>query len=623
MGGIALGTTEIEAISLGTTDVLSVSKGTTDIWSATSTPTYSDEVLADSPLAYWKLDESTGSVTDATGNGWDGSDSGVTRGVDGHIGNAVQSTAVDQYVTFGSAIKAALNGTSLTIEAWVKTASTSGSIVVLDPPGTPGLTSRSFVLGVSSGKLVFSRLGQTSAVTATSTASINDNAWHHVAVTYDGAMIRLYLDGAPINTAAATGSTLGSASADLRLFVGQRTGAGTLIGLIDDAAIYTSVLSAARIAAHYSAGAAGEEMPDPAVNTLQATVPTAIHNDYGASYPLTYEFSIPTGSSGLTGQWRASTSDAWTDLTEPVGRFDGVAAARFDYANDRAYLSVPFTDASDDLYVRVVNGGTIVGKFVTVTSYYDDRACPVVVTYDDWHIVHHSSFVEAAAAHNLAELWMSPGINAGYSTGLTAVEWAEMQTAIDGGYVEPTNHGLTHKDANNYVAGDATTEVIGGATAITDNVTMPPQSRKGVTQYVQGFIEPYGRTNTDQRAAMATGKYLSDRIVPTGDQTYAALQADGVYTRQGASISRVTQASDHTEAATASTDIMARFDADRAAGRLCIIYTYPHHWPDRGVGSSFREWIDYVASHDDIWSVGWGHLYQYRRLSQAVSVSTS
>ncbi len=88
------------------------------------------------------------------------------------------------------------------------------------------------------------------------TGSVGPGAWHHIAVTYDGATVRHYVDGAEVFTRALSGSLedqptgLGigcrSVAAD-----GSIAGAGSwFVGVIDEVALYRRTLAAAEISAY-------------------------------------------------------------------------------------------------------------------------------------------------------------------------------------------------------------------------------------------------------------------------------------------------------------------------------------------------------------------------------------
>lgn len=219
---------------------------------------YSAEVLADVPALYWRLGDASGTTaSDSSGNGRNGSYVGSpTLGATGLL-----ATDADTAVTFnGSSQYASINyaswmdaSTALTIEALIKTSMSGiGAILDRDP-----LSSRVYQFRVNSGKLEFIKIGGTGGIVgATSVATVNDNARHHVAATYDGSNIRLYVDGALDKTVSAAGN-LGTSGARFRVGVNNSLNAdgstAFFNGTIDEAAVYNSTLSGARIAAHWAA----------------------------------------------------------------------------------------------------------------------------------------------------------------------------------------------------------------------------------------------------------------------------------------------------------------------------------------------------------------------------------
>ena len=77
---------------------------------------------------------------------------------------------------------------------------------------------------------------------------------YHVAATYDGTMIRLYIDGSLVASTAATGG-LSPGVTDLTIGRPDYPDARWQ-GLIDELAIYPTALPPARIVEHHTAGAA-------------------------------------------------------------------------------------------------------------------------------------------------------------------------------------------------------------------------------------------------------------------------------------------------------------------------------------------------------------------------------
>jgi len=77
--------------------------------------------------------------------------------------------------------------------------------------------------------------------------------WIHLAATYDGATLRLYVNGSLIASRAATGNIVSDPSRPLILGAGQNDGSSAVqeavSGRIDDVRLYTRALSATEIQA--------------------------------------------------------------------------------------------------------------------------------------------------------------------------------------------------------------------------------------------------------------------------------------------------------------------------------------------------------------------------------------
>src|SRR5438128_7531980 len=89
----------------------------------TTAPSYRASVLADHPVAYWRLDEETGTVlVDASGNGNDGTYAGaVTLGQPGALASD-SDTAAGVGPAGGAASVAStpsLQGNPVTLEIWI------------------------------------------------------------------------------------------------------------------------------------------------------------------------------------------------------------------------------------------------------------------------------------------------------------------------------------------------------------------------------------------------------------------------------------------------------------------------------------------------------------------------
>jgi hypothetical protein len=102
------------------------------------------------------------------------------------------------------------------------------------------------------------------AIQVSSPVNVLNNAWHHVAFTYDGsrsaAGVKVYIDGA-VAAASATLNSLtatiaNGAGAELNLGSRQNGANHTFTGLVDEAAVFSHALSAAEVAQIHAGGLA-------------------------------------------------------------------------------------------------------------------------------------------------------------------------------------------------------------------------------------------------------------------------------------------------------------------------------------------------------------------------------
>lgn len=222
--------------------------------------TYASEVLADSPYAYYKLDESSGATTavDSSGNARD-----MTH-ARGAVAFGTAQLIVDGVTcgTFDTADELAFSNTSittggLTIEAWVKTTNNTTARGIIGWHNSGNIATKRFTLEMLSSGIVQATVQTSSgsAVTLTSTTAVNNGNPHHVVLTttaFSGGTIVLYVDGAQEDTDTATTGTAQGAN---RMRLGGIGASGTCwSGDIDEGAFYNSALSAGRVSDHYDAG---------------------------------------------------------------------------------------------------------------------------------------------------------------------------------------------------------------------------------------------------------------------------------------------------------------------------------------------------------------------------------
>jgi len=237
---------------------------------------YATAVLADSPAAYWRLGETSGTTAaDSSGNGYPGTISGsVTLGASGAIlGDP------DTAMSFsGGYINTSYVQTSVTAyseEAWMRSTSTAPFAPVFTDRGVDGSGhSLSMYFGETGGAsggpgLVSFELDTNSQeVGVTAAQAINDGQWHHVVgtwsapsgMTVDPSQFTVYIDGAPVATTPASHNYCGCGLPTSPLSgEGGLTEGYNYIGTLDELAIYPTALTPAQVAAHFAAS--GRQAP--------------------------------------------------------------------------------------------------------------------------------------------------------------------------------------------------------------------------------------------------------------------------------------------------------------------------------------------------------------------------
>jgi hypothetical protein len=214
--------------------------------SATVSVTVSNTAVSGLVAAY-AFDEGTGTTTaDATGKSHTGTLSGATWTTAGKNGKALSFNGTSSYVSAADAADLDLTN-GMTLEAWINPASlTSGgwNTIVMKEGSATTLAYSLYANDGNPRPSITVRIG-TADREAMGTSAVPLNTWTHLAATYDGANLRLYVNGVQVGSLAQTGSMLVSART---LRIGGNSVWGEYFnGLIDDVRIYNRALSATEI----------------------------------------------------------------------------------------------------------------------------------------------------------------------------------------------------------------------------------------------------------------------------------------------------------------------------------------------------------------------------------------
>lgn len=229
-----------------------------------ATTTYRAAVLGEPSLAaYWRLAESgTSSTTmlDQTGNDDGTYNPGALLAQPGAIGaNRAIGIPGSQYAATVPPMANFPTSSAFSTEEWVKTTATGDAYDLALTAGDRGL-----IIGRRAGAPWVQLIGSIAggnAIEIVGQSQINNGAWHHVVVTYDGsghaAGVKIYVDGAPVANGTPVSDDLNGLSfvpSGATLQIGNRLGQSGQDGTtLDEVALYNAALTSGDVSDHYGA----------------------------------------------------------------------------------------------------------------------------------------------------------------------------------------------------------------------------------------------------------------------------------------------------------------------------------------------------------------------------------
>jgi predicted ribosomally synthesized peptide with SipW-like signal peptide len=205
-----------------------------------------EEIVGD-----WHLDENAGTVAyDSSGWGNNGAINGAGW-TGGKYNPALSLDGLNDNIVVNDSDS--LKPEKVTLEAWVKRDGTPGVYKYIAGKSYGGGWGSYHLYTGPSGGLKF-YIGHNGGYIASPDAGtgIWDNSWHHITGTYDGSIVKLYVDGAEIP--GGTGATQDIAYNTENFYIGSYGNGYYFSGLVDEVRVYSRDLSAGEISARYQTG---------------------------------------------------------------------------------------------------------------------------------------------------------------------------------------------------------------------------------------------------------------------------------------------------------------------------------------------------------------------------------
>lgn len=218
-------------------------------------------------VAYWKLDETTGTTYEDSISGNDGEGTGDPTPVAGTVNGAQEFDGTNDINVPADRSFGWYQNESFSIEYWMKKTGIppANNEVIIGRRDAAGQPSWWVGLDTVTGFAHF-RLADkdTKSDEKVGTTNLGDGQWHHVVAVMDGvaAELRLYVDGQEDLPAVATAFTAGFDSETARINMGWLENTGTIhgfryTGALDEVAIYDRALLPTEIETHYDNGLLG------------------------------------------------------------------------------------------------------------------------------------------------------------------------------------------------------------------------------------------------------------------------------------------------------------------------------------------------------------------------------
>lgn len=346
-------------------------------------------------------------------------------------------------------------------------------------------------------------------------------------------------------------------------------------------------------------------------NEIIIAINPLLHSNYGFAYPMTYSITIPSNSNQLRTYKKYNINQGWSLIQEKTSNdfFNGIEAVRYDYAVNKAIVSLTFSSSSDSIFIRITNqlGNIVPIEYSDICKYYDNRNAVVTTTADDWKKNTINDFNKAINIFRSRNLWLSGAIITDSSILMDTQSWQIIQKQLDSGYVEVLSHSRTHvHPPYNYQS-----EIVGSKNDILKNLDLPLLFRKFEKEYIYAYILPYGNYNDDIDYVAGSANYLVTRGV------YQAVYDFTLWNNYNNIYERSNVAYEIGPLWNGVTDLVVlnqTFNLVLQNNKIYHFFIHPEILERYHLWGLLSEHLNYISNRKNIWYTSFGHLYLYHLL---------
>jgi hypothetical protein len=275
-------------------------------------------------VGWWPFN---GNANDESGNGNNGIVNGATLTTDrnGNVGKAYSFDGVSEFIEVPSSSSISVS-TSYSISTWLLADVWSFQSPLDEHSIISKIDNGNWYGGyeiLSGGNGYIMHTGNIGSNFSVGASGYSVTTWHHVIVTFNGSMVKSYINGQLVDSALRAGAIQTS---NIPLRFARRGGAGYFNnyfdGKIDDIAIYNRALTQQEITALYQA-----QVCSLSISSQPTNQSTTTGNNTSFNVGVTNTCSSPTNY-----QWQTNTGFGWQTL-QNAGQYTGVNTSTLHVSN--------------------------------------------------------------------------------------------------------------------------------------------------------------------------------------------------------------------------------------------------------------------------------------------------